>query len=105
MSSPSLDRSLVTGIGWTAFFRWAAQIVSWGGTLYAARILVPADYGVIAMAMVPIGLVRMIEDFGFDAVILQNRELSQEQVARLGGLALLFGVVLAFLIAAASPLI
>jgi O-antigen/teichoic acid export membrane protein len=105
MSSPSLDRSLVTGIGWTAFFRWAAQIISWGGTLYAARILVPADYGVIAMAMVPIGLVRMIEDFGFDAVILQNRELSQEQVARLGGLALLFGVVLALLIAAASPLI
>jgi O-antigen/teichoic acid export membrane protein len=104
-SESSLDRSLVTGIGWTAFFRWAAQIVSWGGTLYAARILAPADYGVIAMAMVPIGLVRMIEDFGFDAVLLQNRELSDMQVARLGGLALLFGTVLTVSIAAFSPLI
>jgi teichuronic acid exporter len=105
MSTPSLDRSLVTGIGWTAIFRWAAQIVSWGGTLYAARILSPADFGVIAMAMVPIGLVRMIEDFGFDAVILQNRDLSSEQVARLGGLAVLFGSVLTLVILAASPLI
>jgi teichuronic acid exporter len=105
MSSTSLDRSLVTGIGWTAAFRWIAQIVSWGGTLYAARILAPADYGVIAMAMVPVGLVRMIDELGFDAVLLQKRDLTDDQLARLGGLALIFSGVLALLLAACASLI
>lgn len=104
MSSTSLDRSLVTGIGWTAVFRWIAQIVSWGGTLYAARILAPADYGVIAMAMVPVGLVRMIDEFGFDAVLLQDRQLTDDEMARLGGLALLFSAALVLLLLAGAPL-
>jgi O-antigen/teichoic acid export membrane protein len=103
VSTNQLDRSLVTGIGWTAAFRWASQVISWGGTLYAARILAPADYGVIAMAMVPVGLLRMIEDFGFDTVLLQNRDLSDDQVARLGGLALLFGALLTACLALLGP--
>jgi O-antigen/teichoic acid export membrane protein len=103
VANSQLDRSLVTGIGWTAAFRWISQIISWGATLYAARILAPADYGVIAMAMVPVGLVRMIEDFGFDTVLLQNRDLSDDEVARLGGLAILFGAALSLGIALLAP--
>lgn len=105
MSSTTLDRSLVTGIGWTAVFRWIAQIVSWGGTLYAARILAPADYGVIAMAMVPVGLVRMIDELGFDAVLLQKRDLTDDQMAQLGGFAMLFSGALMLLLTACAPLI
>jgi teichuronic acid exporter len=103
--SRDLDRSLVTGIGWTALFRWIAQIVSWGATFYAARVLSPGDYGLIAMAMIPIGLVRLIEDFGFDVVILQNRNLTPDQIARLGGLAVGLSGALALALAAAAPFI
>jgi O-antigen/teichoic acid export membrane protein len=103
--SRDLDRSLVTGIGWTALFRWLAQLVSWVATFYAARLLAPADYGIVAMAMIPIGLVRLIEDFGFDVVILQNQDLTRDQMARLGGLAVAFSVGLAILLCAAAPLV
>ncbi|HEY1126146.1 MAG TPA: hypothetical protein VGF83_00135, partial [Actinomycetota bacterium] len=53
-----LDRSLVSGIAWTVAFRWIAQVISWAATLYVARILVPGDYGLVAMATVPIGFAR-----------------------------------------------
>lgn len=89
-----LDRSLVSGIAWTVVFRWAAQAVSWAATLYVARVLSPGDYGLVAMATVPIGLARLVEDLGLDAVIVQDRKLSDDQLASLAGSALGLGVIL-----------
>jgi teichuronic acid exporter len=99
-----IDRSLVSGIAWTALLRWLAQVVSWAGTLVAARILAPADYGLIAMAMLPIGLVRMVEDFGLDAVLVQDRTIDGTGQAKLAGFALLLGGALAAIFFAAAPL-
>jgi O-antigen/teichoic acid export membrane protein len=101
----NLDKSLFHGIGWTAIFRWFAQFVSWAIMLYVARrILTPDDFGLIAMATVPIGLARIVEDFGLDAVIVQNRELTKDQLSQLGGLAIIVGLVLtAIFLALAHP--
>jgi len=100
----NLDKSLFHGIGWSAIFRWFAQIVSWAIMLYVARILSPDDFGLIAMAMVPIGLARIVEDLGFDAVIVQNRELTKDQLSQLGGLAIIVGIGLtALFLALAHP--
>ena len=92
--SRQVDRVLVSGMAWTAALRWSAQVVSWVGTALAARILTPGDYGLIGMAMLAIGLVRMVEDFGMDAVLVQDRSIEGERQARVGGLVLLLGGVL-----------
>ena len=91
------DHSLAHGIAWTALLRWAATMVSWTATFYAARILAPSDYGLIAMAMLGIGLARMAEDFGLDALLVQDRSLTGNTRARLAGLLLFAGVVLSAL--------
>lgn len=104
-SQNELDRSLVSGIAWTASLRWVAQIVSWAALLYAARVLQPGDFGLIAMARAAVGFARLAEDFGLDTVLLQDRELEGERRARLAGFALLLGVVLMLLfIALAWPI-
>ncbi|RQW01724.1 lipopolysaccharide biosynthesis protein, partial [candidate division KSB1 bacterium] len=92
-----LDKSLFSGIAWTAIFRWFAQFISWAIMLYVARILSPDDFGLSAMAMIPIGLARLANDLGLDAVIVQNRDLADDQVSQLGGLAIMVGVVLTLL--------
>lgn len=89
-----LDHSLVSGMAWTAVLRWSAQIVSWVGTFYAARILMPGDYGLVSMAMIAIGLARMVEDFGMDAILVQDRGIVGSARARLAGLPLILGLVL-----------
>lgn len=81
----ALDNALASGLAWTAVFRWAAQLVSWLATFYAARILLPADYGVVAMASVAVGLVRLLEGFGLDAILVQDRDLTGERQARVAG--------------------
>ncbi|MEZ5515414.1 MAG: lipopolysaccharide biosynthesis protein [Steroidobacteraceae bacterium] len=103
MSGNDLDRSLVSGIGWTALARWSSQAISWVAILYAARFLQPSDYGLVGLAMLPIGLVRLIEDFGFDAVLVQNRKLSRDDIARLGGLTLVIASCLTGLMLLAAP--
>jgi teichuronic acid exporter len=82
---------LVTGIAWTAVLRWSAQLISWIATAVAARLLVPADYGIMSMAMLAVGLVRMVDDIGLDAVLVQDRGIAGELQARLAGLAILIG--------------
>jgi PST family polysaccharide transporter len=57
------------------------------------------------MAMVPIGLARLVEDLGLDAAIVQNQNLSEEQIASLGGLALIAGASLATLYLAMAQLL
>jgi teichuronic acid exporter len=87
----ALDRELVSGIAWTAVLRWSAQIISWIATAVAARLLAPADYGVMSMAMLAVGLVRMVDDIGLDAVLVQDRGIAGDPQARLAGLAILIG--------------
>ena len=87
----ALDRELVTGIAWTAVLRWSAQIISWIATAVAARLLAPGDYGVVSMAMLAVGLVRMVDDIGLDAVLVQDRGIAGDSQARLAGLAILIG--------------
>jgi PST family polysaccharide transporter len=104
MNNKDLDRSLVTGIGWMAASRWSAQALSWVAQLYAARALHPRDYGIVSMAMIPVGLLRLVEDFGIDAVLVQNRDLSEDRIRRLGGFVLLVGVGGMALLSFGSPL-
>jgi teichuronic acid exporter len=96
-STGMLDRSLVSGIAWTASLRWIGQIISWAALLYAARVLSRGDFGIIAMARTAIGFARLAEDFGLDTVLLQNRNLDAERQARLAGFAILLGVALLIL--------
>lgn len=100
-----LDRSLVHGIAWTAGLKWLTQVLSWASTLVVARILTPGDYGLVGMATVYLGLVQLVNEFGLGAAILQRRDLTEDQISRLGGLSVLLGLSLALLsVALAWPI-
>lgn len=103
--SATLDRALVSGIAATAVMRWSSQIISWIATFYVARILVPADYGVVAMATIAIGLARMVEDFGLDSILLQDRRIAGAEQARLAGFVLGIGLLLCAGFVVASPFV
>src|SRR4029077_4520265 len=86
-----LDRSLIKGIAWTGAMRWGTQALSWASTLVVAHLLSPTDYGLVAMALVYLGLAQLINEFGLGTVIVMRRDLTESQIARLGGLSVLLG--------------
>lgn len=100
-----LDQSLVSGIAWTAVMRWAAQLVSWIATFFAARLLTPGDYGIVAMATIAVGLARMIDDFGLDAILVQDRTIGETRRSEFAGLALVVGIAMSALFVVSAGLI
>jgi PST family polysaccharide transporter len=89
-----LDRSLLHGIAWTGAVKWFTQALSWVSMLVVARLLKPSDFGLVGAASVFVGLVNLVSELGLSAAIVQRRDLSRETIAQLGGLSILFGVLL-----------
>jgi PST family polysaccharide transporter len=87
------DISLVHSIAWTGGVKWAVQILTWVATLVVARLLSPADYGLVAMASIYLGLVTLINEFGLETAIITLPDLTDEQLGQINGLAVLLGVI------------
>lgn len=100
-----LDRSLARGIVWIGGVRWLTMLGSWAATLVVARLVTPTDYGLFAMAMVYIGFVELVNELGLNVALVQRRELSEEHIAQLGGLAVLVGISVCALSISVSGLV
>src|SRR5437899_8992794 len=87
-----LDRALMHGVTWIGGVKGATLLLSWVGTVIVARILSPADYGLVAMATVYLGLTTMITDFGLGSAIVALRDLSEGLAAQLHTVAALIGI-------------
>lgn len=56
------------------------RVISLASTLVIARLLSPADYGLMAMAMVLIGFVNFFNEVGIGAAIVQKTKLEDAEV-------------------------
>ena len=73
-SEPSVIRGALTNV----VMRWTDRLISFVSTIILARLLVPDDFGIIAMAYVLIELVNVFLDLGVHVALIQNREASQD---------------------------
>ena len=104
-SGRKLDRSLVHSLAWRAAGDWASQIFSWGSLLIIVRLLVPSDFGMVAMAVIFFPFLRQISEFGIPRIIVTFRDLSDEHIAELNTVgALLGGFSFLLACAAAKPI-
>ncbi|MDB4876555.1 MAG: hypothetical protein JWM41_3001 [Gemmatimonadetes bacterium] len=85
--------------------KWATQIVSWASTLLIVRLLSPGDYGLYGMALVYTGFVAPIYDLGVSAAIVQRHDLTDDKIARLGGLSLIYGFGFSLVSVLLAPLV
>lgn len=79
--------------------RFGLQLV---GIVVLARLLTPADFGVVAMAAALTAAAAIIGDFGFSQAAMQARTLSQQQASNLFWINSAIGLVFTVLVLAAS---
>jgi teichuronic acid exporter len=87
-----LDRSLVTSLAWRAAADWSSQIVSWLSLFIVVRLLSPADFGIVGMAVILLPYLKYVGEFGIPRAIVTLRELTEEQLRQLNTVAVLMGV-------------
>ncbi len=94
--------SLAENLAWRALANWSSQLISWAALLVAARLLSPADFGLVGMSVLLYWYLRYLGDFGIMATVIRHRDLSPETLAQLNTMGVVFGTgtfVLACLLA------
>src|SRR5262249_23613603 len=66
-----INRSLVRGSSWMVGMRLGIRGIGLISTMILARLLTPADFGIIAMAMLVIGFVEVFSETGQQAAIIR----------------------------------
>lgn len=89
---PPQRRSLVHAVAWTAGAKWTGQLLTSGITLLVARILTPGDYGLMGMAVLFLGFVRFLSDFGIGGAIVARGEDDEGRLTSLNSWAVLLGL-------------
>jgi len=79
----SLDKALAGGLAWAAGAKSATQLFTWTFTVITARLLSPADFGLVNMAGFINVLTSTLAEFGLGQAVLQMPELEAGTVAQL----------------------
>ena len=71
-NSFSIARALATGTGWTIGGQLAIQGIGLLSTGILAWLLVPADFGLVAVATTLLAAIQTFSEFSFDVALIQN---------------------------------
>jgi lipopolysaccharide exporter len=72
MPLSDINRKMAKGAAWMVSFKFMERGIGLASTLILARLLLPADFGLIAMAMAIIAALELLGAFSFDISLIQN---------------------------------
>lgn len=90
-----MNTGMVRGASWNLLLRVADRMIGLLSTMVLARLLVPADFGVVALATSFITLLALLGDFGFDLALIQNPNAHRKHFDAVWTFNVLFGLSLA----------
>lgn len=76
-----LRKLALRGVLWSGIDKVGVKLITFIVGIVIARILTPADYGVIGMIMIFITLAGILVDSGFSQAIVQKKEVSQNDLS------------------------
>lgn len=100
---PPLRGTLIRGTLWVFAARWLVRLIGLVSTVILARLLVPADFGLVAMATVVIGLTEVLFSLGVDTALIQNHRATREHFDTAWTIGVLQGAAMALLINLLAP--
>lgn len=106
MSAPShLAHRASRGVIVTMGGLWGRALLQMVSTVVLARLLTPADFGLLAMVGAVMGVAELVRDFGMTGAIIQAQQLSERVWRSLLWVSALIGLVLSAVVAACAPLV
>lgn len=80
MNETHLRASMLRGVSWTAMSQVLMQLVTFATTVVLARLLSPADFGVVGMAALFTGLAMVLGEVGMGAAIIHRQDISPTEL-------------------------
>ena len=93
----SRKKTLISGITYTAISKYCGILISLAIAGILARLLIPEDFGIVAIAMVIISFFGIFSDLGFSPAIIQNKDLTEDDLSGLFVFTVWLGILLSIL--------
>lgn len=91
-------RQIAKGAAWMVLFKFTERGLGLISTIILARLLVPQDFGVVAMAMSVIAVLELMGAFSFDLALIQNAKAGRDHYDTAWTFNLLFALISALLL-------
>ncbi len=99
-----LNRKMASGAVWTGLMRVSIRGLGLISTIIMARLLVPADFGLVAMATSIVAFLELATAFSFDVPLIQNQNADRRHFDTAWTLNVMFYAILTVvLVALAHP--
>lgn len=96
-------QSFITGTTWMVGLRWAMKGIGLVSTVILARLVTPADFGLIAMAVMAAGFIEIWLAFGVDTALIQNKSADRDDYDTAWTLKILQGAFVGLLLILIAP--
>jgi PST family polysaccharide transporter len=100
-----LQRRVARGLTWTLIDTWGSQLLGLVIFTILANLLVPEDFGLVALAAVFVSLGNLFVDSGLGDAVIQRKSITRRQLDTAFWAALLTGALLTLVGIAAAPLL
>lgn len=101
----SIKGKAVFGFIWRFLQNAGTQIVSFIISILLARVLMPEDYGLVAMITVFTGIAMVFINTGFSSAIVQRKNLTEEETSTVFYFSIGMGIVIYGILYFCAPLI
>lgn len=101
----SLKEKTVIGVVWSAIDRFSAQGIQFVFSILIARLLLPEDYGVIAMLGIFLGVSQAFIDSGFGAALIRKIDRTEVDFSTVFYFNIAVAVILYFILFSTAPAI
>lgn len=99
----SMSEALVVGSSWSILIRWSSRFLGIISLAVCARILTPADYGLVNMAMVVVAFSAILVEFGIDASLIREQNPTEETYNTAWSLRIIQSLIVATIVIVAAP--
>lgn len=89
---PSTKKQLLSGVFYTAIAKYSGIVISLVIAGILARLIEPEDFGIVAIATVIISFFGIFSDLGIAPAIIQNKELSENDLSNIFSFTLWLGI-------------
>lgn len=97
-SNSPLGEKMAAGAGWLILLKFSERGIGFLSTLVLVRLLLPADFGLVAMAMSLVALVEVLGSFGLEVVLIQNQSTDRAYYDTVWTVYVLYGAVASILL-------
>ena len=100
----TVEKQVLAALKWTSLAKLVGQVISWGVTLVVLRLLLPADYGLMAIVSMIITVLAGIAELGLGASLVQAPQLNRDDLGAVTGAVIILNLSTGALVVLLAPL-